>query len=147
VSPPSGPRLRHLALIVQDLAGAESIFAGRLGLRSSGRTALPAEGIRVSFISAGTAQVEIFEPLTPDSSLARFLAAHGPSIHHIALEVPDLGHAIARARNAGLRLIDPAPRSGAHGTRIAFVHPAGAHGVLVELVERSSEGFPPDPSK
>jgi methylmalonyl-CoA/ethylmalonyl-CoA epimerase len=126
-------RLRHLAIIVRDIGAVEKIY-GRIGLLSSGRTTVPAERITVSFVPVGTAQIEIFEPLAPETPLARFLAAHGPSIHHIALEVPDIGRAMARARNAGLRLIDPAPRSGAHGTRVAFIHPAEAHGVLVELV-------------
>jgi methylmalonyl-CoA/ethylmalonyl-CoA epimerase len=140
-------RLRHLAIIVRDIGTVEKIYAGRIGLLSSGRTTVPGERITVSFIPVGTAQIELFEPLAPESPLAKFLAAHGPSIHHIALEVPDLGRAMARARNAGFRLIDPAPRSGAHGTRVAFVHPAEAYGVLVELVERPSVGYLPDSSK
>lgn len=133
-------RLAHLAVIVRDLDAGEAVYSRCLGLPSSGREALLREGVRVSFIPAGTARVELLEPVDPRGALRKFLAARGPGVHHIALEVRDLASAMARARAAGLRLIDPAPRAGAHGTRVAFIHPAGAHGVLVELVERRAGG-------
>ncbi len=135
-----GARLAHLAVIVRDLDAGEAACSRCLGLPSSGREDLPGEGVRVSFIPVGTARVELLEPADPHGALGKFLAARGPGVHHLALEVQDLAAAMARARAAGLRLIDPAPRTGAHGTRVAFIHPACTHGVLVELVERGTGG-------
>ncbi len=133
---PAPVRLRHLALAVRNLDAAEPFYDRGLGLPPAGRAELPGEGIRVSFVPVGESQIELLEPLDPLGALGRFLAARGGGIHHLALEVPDLEAAMARARRAGLRLIDAAPRPGAHGTRIAFVHPGATHGVLVELVSK-----------
>ncbi len=145
VSP--GVRLRHLALIVRNLDAAESVCAGKLGLVPSGRTTLDGEGIRVSFVPVGQSQIELLEPLDLQSPLGRFLASRGEGIHHLALEVPDLPAGMARAREAGLRLIDASPRVGAHGTLIAFIHPAGTNGILVELVQRPPGHVVPDSMK
>jgi methylmalonyl-CoA/ethylmalonyl-CoA epimerase len=75
------------------------------------------------------------EPLDPGGALGRFLAARGEGIHHLAFAVPDITAALTRARAAGLRVVDEDPRPGAGGTRVAFLHPSGTHGVLIELVE------------
>ncbi len=131
-----GVRLRHLAVIVRSLDAAEPVFRDTLGLAPAGRAAIDTEGMRMSFVPVGGSQIELMEPVDPHSALGRFLITRGEGIHHIALEVADLRAAMERARKAGLRLIDTAPRVGAHGTRVAFIHPAGAHGVLIELVQR-----------
>ncbi len=129
-------RLRHLAVIVSSLDAAEPVFRDILGLAPAGRAAVDSEGMRVSFVPVGDSQIELLEPVDPRSALGRYLRTRGEGIHHIALEVAELRAAMERARKAGLRLIDTSPRVGAHGTRVAFIHPAGAHGVLIELVQR-----------
>jgi len=83
----------------------------------------------------GAAEVELVQPLSPGGPLGQFIDRRGEAIHHLALGVPDLEAAIARATAAGLRFAGQAPRTGAHGTRIAFVHPSSLQGLLLELVE------------
>jgi len=80
--------------------------------------------------------VELLEPSAPDSPIAKFLAKRGPGIHHICYEVEDLDAALTRCREAGYRLVDEVPRTGAHGRRIAFVHPKATGGILLELTSR-----------
>jgi len=135
VKRPPAVRLRHLAVVVPTLDAADRDYGPRLGLSPCGRETVPTEGTRVSFAPIGSSRIEFLEP-AGDGALTRFLARRGAGVHHVALEVPDLGAAMMRARAAGLRLIDPAPRPGAQGTRVAFVHPSTTHGLLVELVER-----------
>ena len=127
-------RLAHLGIAVQTLDGAENLY-NRLGLAVSERVAFPRESLRLGFISLGEVAIELLEPDDPQSSLARFLSTRGPGVHHLAFEVPDIEQALARARQAGMRQVGEGPRAGAHGTRVVFIHPASAHGVLVELVQ------------
>ena len=84
---------------------------------------------------AGSQRIELVEPAADDSPVSRFLARRGGGLHHLAYRVEDLERALEQLRVAGLRMIDDAPRPGAHGTRIAFVHPSATGGVLTELVE------------
>ena len=128
-------RFAHLGIAVLTLERAEQFYQ-RLGLAVAERTAFPPEGLRLGFISSGGVAIELLEPLGPHSSLARFLNTRGPGVHHLAFEVPDIERALARARGAGMDQIGDRPRAGAHGTVVAFIHPASARGVLVELVQR-----------
>ena len=128
-------RLAHLGIAVLTLESAEEFYQ-RLGLAVAERTAFPQEGLRLGFISSGGVAIELLEPLNPHSSLARFLNTRGPGVHHLAFEVPDIERALARARRAGMDQIGERPRAGAHDTVVAFIHPASACGVLVELVQR-----------
>ena len=106
--------------------------------RDTGLASVPlddADGAGIAGLSAGDALVELLEPHRPDSPIAKFLDQRGPGIHHLCFAVPDLDAALARCRTAGLRLIDETPRVGAEGKRIAFLHPSGTDGVLIELSE------------
>jgi methylmalonyl-CoA epimerase len=129
-----GVRLAHLGVIVHRVDAAAA-FYGRLGLPEQARETFPEENVRMVFVKAAGVQIELLEPLRPAGPLSRFLTGRGEGIHHLALEVPDIDRALARARAAGIRLIDGTPRRGAHGTRVAFLHPDALHGVLIELVE------------
>ena len=129
-----GARLAHLGVIVRRIDAATAFYR-RLGLPEGAPEPFPQENVRMAFVPLAGAQIELLEPLAPTGPLGRFLTERGEGIHHLALEVPDLERALARARAAGVRLIDAAPRRGAHGTRVAFLHPSGFHGVLIELVE------------
>lgn len=128
-------RLEHVALIVRRLDAAAQAFRRLLGRVPAGRDVLADEGVRVAFVDIGGARIELMEPLDSGGALGRFLAARGEGIHHLAFVVPDITAALARARAAGLRVVDADPRPGAGGTRVAFLHPSTTHGVLVELVE------------
>jgi methylmalonyl-CoA epimerase len=93
------------------------------------------QGVRVAMLEIGESRVELLEPTRPDSPIERFIAKRGEGLHHIAVQVDDIAEALARLKACGVRLIDDTPKRGAHDTRIAFVHPAATHGVLMELVE------------
>jgi len=125
-----------VAVVVRSLSAAAEIYGGQLRLLPTGRETLVAEGVSVLFLAAGQCTVELIEPLDPDGPLGRFLRTRGETVHHVAVEVRDIEGAMEQARSAGLRLIDSAPRRGAHGTRVAFIHPQSTGGLLVELVER-----------
>jgi methylmalonyl-CoA epimerase len=128
-------QLDHIGILVRHLTAAASLYQ-RLGLPEIGRETLAQENIRIAFVPVEEIRIELMEPLVATGSLDRFLASRGEGIHHLAFEVPDIEAALARARAAGARLIDESPRRGAHGARVAFIHPSSAHGVLIELVER-----------
>ena len=127
-------RLAHLAVIVSDLDTETAVPVSALGLAARRRTAVPAEDVAVAFLPVGRGDVELIQPLSEDGPLARFLRDRGEGIHHVAFRVPDLRAAIKRAETAGLRMAGPAPREGADGTQVAFIHPSSLNGLLVELV-------------
>jgi len=89
-------------------------------------------------LGIGESKIELLEPTSTDSPIARFLEKNGPGIHHIAYQVDDIEAAIAQMKVQGARMIDEQPRSGAHGTKIAFVHPKSSNGVLTELCQCGS---------
>lgn len=128
-------RIDHVGIAVRDLDAAVRLYEERLGLRSSGRERLPAEGIEIAMIPIGESRIELITPLGPDSRLHRFLERRGEAMHHIAYAADDVSAALERAREAGAELIDRSPRTGARGTRIAFVEPKSVCGVLTEFVE------------
>lgn len=127
--------LDHIGIAVADLGEALSFYRDALGLDVQAPEHVETQRVRAHFIPVGGAALELLEATAEDSPIAKFVARRGPGLHHITLRVDDLGAALAMLKAKGVRLIDEAPRPGAHGTRVAFVHPAGAHGVLVELIE------------
>jgi len=106
-----------------------------LGLSASAPEYVADQKVNVLVTYAGEQRIELVEPAAPDSPVTRFLEKTGGGLHHVAYRVDDVAAAIAALKAAGVRLIDEAPRPGAHGTRIAFVHPKSTGGVLSELVE------------
>jgi methylmalonyl-CoA/ethylmalonyl-CoA epimerase len=124
----------HVAVVVEDLDEAVRLWRDVLGLRPGGRETVESDGVEVQMMYAGDTRVELVHPLRPDSPAARHLARRGPGLHHLALAVEDCAEAAAAASAAGARMVDAAPRPGAHGTRVAFVHPSAAGGVLAEFV-------------
>ena len=127
--------LSHVAIAVRDAdAMARSLVEG-LGARLGDEELLDGGALRVVFVHLGPVTLELLEPKTPDHTVARFLDTRGPGLHHVSLEVTDLAAHLARAKAAGVKLIDETPRPGAHGTRVAFLHPKSLCGVLVELCE------------
>jgi methylmalonyl-CoA/ethylmalonyl-CoA epimerase len=127
--------LDHVAVAVPSIASALPLFELLLGVSGSGTVAVPEQGVNVVFLGTGATRLELIEPTRPDSGVARFVEKHGPGLHHVAIRVPDVAAALAALAERGLPLIDREPRPGAHGGRIAFLHPRAAGGVLIELVE------------
>ena len=125
----------HIAIAVHDLDEATAQWSGQLGLRVGGREIVADQGVEVQMLHAGSTRIELVRPLDESSPIAGFLAKRGGGLHHLALAVEDCGEAVQEVEDAGMRMIDRTPRGGAHGTRIAFVHPAATGGVLTELVE------------
>ena len=104
------------------------------GLVPSQRGPVPDQQVEVAFLPMGDTQLELISPTSPNTGVARFLERHGESLHHVAFAVQDIESELARLQAEGVALIDTTPREGAHG-RVAFVHPKGTGGVLVELIE------------
>jgi LAO/AO transport system kinase len=130
-----GPVLDHVGIAVADIAEAVAFYRDALGLPVDAPEDVASQRVRAHFIPAGGAALELLEATAPDSPIAKYLAKHGAGLHHITLRVDDIAAALARLKASGVRLIDELARPGAHGSLVAFVHPASAHGVLVELKE------------
>lgn len=128
------PALHHVAFVVADL---DIALEGQraFGFEQSERFTLEEQGVEVATLPAGSSWIELIRPLDPEGAIARFLAKRGEGFHHVAYAVPDIDKALQHLREAGIRLIDASPRTGAHGWRIAFVHPEACNGVLTELVQ------------
>ncbi|HEV8593930.1 MAG TPA: methylmalonyl-CoA epimerase [Thermoplasmata archaeon] len=129
-------KIDHIGIAVRSLADAAKVYEA-IGLRVSRQEEVPTEGVRVAFLPVGGSHVELLEPLASQGVIAKFLESRGEGIHHLALAVDDIEDAMARARKAGLAVIDERPRHGARGRKVAFVHPKSAHGVLLEFVENA----------
>lgn len=126
----------HLAIVVNDLQSALNFWRESLGLSQAGEIeTVAAEEVDVAFMTLGDAHIELIEPSTADSGIARFLAKRGPGIHHLCLEVPDLDAKLEDLSARGYQLINETPRERG-GRRYAFVHPRSSGGVLLELYER-----------
>lgn len=131
-----GPQgLHHIGIAVRSLAEALPHWTQGLGLRLESTAEVPTEQVRVAVLRAGSLRIELLEPLSPDSPIAKFLDKRGPGVHHLAFEVGDCQAQIAALAAAGAPLLDQAPRPGAHDCKVAFVHPKYLGGVLAELVE------------
>ena len=127
--------LDHVAIVVRDLDAAIRLYRDTLGLELTQVEEVPEQQVTTAIFGRGMGRVELICPTTADSGVARFLEKRGEGLHHICLEVEDLEAALGALRAAGAPLVDEAPRPGAGGARVAFVHPRGARGVLTELRE------------
>jgi methylmalonyl-CoA/ethylmalonyl-CoA epimerase len=125
--------LDHVGIAVRDLQKALTFFRDGLGLEVEAPETVPSQRVRVHFIPAGEASLELLEATAEDSPIAKYLVRRGPGLHHITLRVDDIAAALAQLKARGIRLIDQSPRPGAHGSLVAFIHPSSADGVLVEL--------------
>ncbi|HEX5003911.1 MAG TPA: methylmalonyl-CoA epimerase [Gemmatimonadales bacterium] len=128
-----GPRIAHIGIAVTSIDEALGFYRDVLGLAP--HPAEQADGARIVSLPFGDSEVELLEPEAPESPIGKFLARRGPGIHHVCYRVPDVEAALADARRAGYRLVDEAPRVGAGGCRIAFLHPKSTSGILIELTE------------
>jgi LAO/AO transport system kinase len=138
LTPPHVNSVDHVGIAVSDLGAALAFYRDALGLSVSEVEEVASQRVRVHFVALAGTALELLEATSPDSPIAKFTAKRGPGLHHITLRVDDIHAALARLKTAGIRLIDQAPRPGAHGSLVAFVHPAAAHGVLVELCQAAA---------
>lgn len=136
--PDPGARIAHVGIAVHSIEEALPFYRDVLGLVP--HPPEHADGARIVSLPFGESEVELLEPETDASPVARFLASRGPGIHHVCYRVPDLEAALEACRRAGYRLVDEAPRLGAGGCRIAFVHPKATAGILLELTDRGNAG-------
>ncbi len=130
-----GWRFHHLGIIVRDVTQAADVYA-TLGFGPSHAEDVPAQGVRVVLLPTATPgqYLELITPLA-EGALKRFLERRGEGVHHVAFAVDDIAAVLERLRADGVRLVDETPRAGAHGWTVAFLHPASAQGVLIELVQ------------
>jgi len=133
MQPPS--QIDHVGLAVHSLDEASRFYRDVLGLQREGTEDIPDQKVRVMFFQVGEVRVELLEPTSDDSPIARFLEKKGQGLHHIAYRVEDLPAALAALKSAGIKLIDEVPRSGADGMKIAFAHPDSTAGVLTEFCQ------------
>ena len=124
-----------MGIAVSDLDQSIELYRTVFGAELVDRKANEKEGLAAAFMRMGDSELELMAPLRDDSPVGKFLAKRGPGLHHVAYAVPDIAQALEAARASGLDLIDAEPRMGMHGSRIAFIHPKSAGGVLTELVE------------
>ncbi len=127
--------LDHVGIAVHSLEEAVSLYSPLVEADAEGRETVESQGVEVVFVGAGTGRMELLAPLRQDSAIARFLERRGPGLHHICYRVPDVEAALAEAVARGYRAIDERPRPGAHGARVAFLHPRTTGGVLIELLQ------------
>jgi methylmalonyl-CoA/ethylmalonyl-CoA epimerase len=128
-------RIDHIGIAVPDLETALTPYVEGLGIQVAHREEVATQKVRVAMMPVGETNIELLEPTSEDSPIAKFLEGRGPGIHHIAIAVDDIEAAMERMNAAGVRMIDTGPRPGAGGTKVAFAHPKAFGGVLVELVE------------
>jgi methylmalonyl-CoA epimerase len=124
----------HIGVAVKSVAAAKAIYE-KLGLKLSPEEIVEAERVRVVMVPLGESRIELLEPTSEDSVIAKFIARRGEGLHHVSLKVPDLASAVARLKKDGVRLVTEEIKVGAGGHRYVFVHPSSAGGVLLELVE------------
>ena len=131
-------RIDHIGIVVQDIPAALQVYQKALGLPLEEIVPVPDQEVDVAFLPIGESNIELVQPTTDDSGIAKYLAKRGEGIHHICIEVEDIEAALGQLKDHSVQMIDEVPRQGAHG-RVAFIHPKGAHGVLVELVEHEMQ--------
>lgn len=130
-------KLEHIGIATRGIEEAVGFWRDALGLDIIETEVVEDQKVRVAMLPIGESRVELLEPTSEDSPIAKFLEKRGPGIHHIAIRVEDIRATLAQLRESGARLIDEVPRNGAGGCLVAFIHPASTGGVLLELVEHT----------
>jgi methylmalonyl-CoA/ethylmalonyl-CoA epimerase len=129
----------HVGVAVLDLERAASAYGATLGMPVSHRETVEAQGVEAALLDIGDSHVELLQPLGPETVVGRFISKRGEGLHHVAYRVDDIDATLAELRKEGVELIDAEARVGILGSRVAFVHPRAAAGVLTELVEPRPE--------
>jgi methylmalonyl-CoA/ethylmalonyl-CoA epimerase len=136
--------INHIGIAVRSIDAQRDFYEGTLNARFEGSETVDSQRVRVAFYSLGApgheVRLELLEPTSPESPIAQFIEKRGEGLHHIAYTVDGIDARIAALKAGGVRMLDDAPRPGAHGARIAFVHPKASNGVLTELCEPARSG-------
>ena len=130
-------KISHIGIAVKSMEEALSVFRDGIGLEVISTDEVETQKVRVAFLPVGETRFELLEPTADDSPIAKYLENRGEGIHHIALKVTNIEESLAQLKEKGVRLVNKEPVPGAHGTRIAFLHPKGTRGVMLELVEEN----------
>jgi methylmalonyl-CoA/ethylmalonyl-CoA epimerase len=131
-------RIDHIGIAVKGIEQAGKFYTDILGLEVEGIEHVSDQKVNVAFVPVADSEVELVESTDPDGPVAKYLESRGEGVQHIAFRVEDIEEALKELKEKGVRLIDQAPRKGAGGAKIAFIHPKETNGVLVELCERGS---------
>ncbi|MDR0616878.1 MAG: methylmalonyl-CoA epimerase [Synergistaceae bacterium] len=126
----------HIGIAVASIDEALKFWEGSLGIKCTGTETVEDQKVKTAFLPIKESEIELLEATSPDSPIAKFIEKKGEGIHHVAIRVDDLEAALSELTEKGVRLIDQAPRLGAGGARIAFVHPKSTGGILLELSQR-----------
>jgi methylmalonyl-CoA/ethylmalonyl-CoA epimerase len=138
LSPYQVMKIDHLGIAVHSISDSLAFYRDALGLELSGTETVEDQGVHIAMLNVGESRIELLEPISEDTPVGRFIAKRGEGLHHISYEVENLASKLNELRLRGVRLLDGYPRRGAEGKLVAFLHPASANGVLVELVEKAS---------
>ena len=128
-------RIDHIGVAVEDLDAALALYERDYAMTLVHRETVSAQGVEAVLLDVGENHIELLAPTGPDTPVGKFLAKKGPGMHHVAYQVDDIESALAALKEAGMRLIDETPRTGIRDSRVAFLHPASAGGVLTEIVQ------------
>lgn len=128
-------KIEHIGIAVNSLETSNALFEKLLGVAPYKEEAVESEGVKTSFFLSGPNKIELLEATTPDSPIAKFLEKKGEGIHHIAFDVQDIAAEISRLQEEGFTVLNPVPKKGADNKLVAFLHPKGTNGVLVELCQ------------
>lgn len=129
-------KIDHIGIAVKSIEEASRLYEALLGLKITETEVVEEQKVKVAFLPTGDSEVELLESTDPEGPVAKFIAAKGEGIQHIAFRVENIEASLAALKEAGVRLIDEKPRIGAGGAKIAFLHPKETHGTLIELCER-----------
>jgi methylmalonyl-CoA/ethylmalonyl-CoA epimerase len=129
-------RVDHIGIAVENLEESLKFYVDTLGMKAGGVEEVAEQKVKVAFLPCGDSELELLQSTDPEGPIAKFIAAKGQGIQHVALRVDDIEATLADLKAKGVRLIDETPRYGAGGAKIAFLHPKATNGVLVEICQR-----------
>ncbi|HNZ67539.1 MAG: methylmalonyl-CoA epimerase [Planctomycetes bacterium] len=128
-------KINHIGIAVKSLDDTIPLYRDILGLKLEHIEEIEDQKVKVAMFSVGEVHIELLEPTSPDSNIAKYLEKKGPGIHHIAFQTDDIENNIQKIQDNNLQMIDKEPRCGANNTKIAFIHPKSTHSVLMELCQ------------
>jgi methylmalonyl-CoA/ethylmalonyl-CoA epimerase len=132
-------KINHLGIATKELSEALKFWENALGLENVHTETVEEQKVRVAMLPIGESRVELLEPTAEDSPISKFIEKRGGGIHHIAVEVENIEETLVKLKEKGMRLIDEKPKIGAEGCLVAFVHPSSTNGVLLELVQITTD--------
>lgn len=133
-------KIEHIGIAVKNLEASNALFEKLLGVRHYKVEEVASEGVKTSFFKSGPNKIELLEATNPDSAIAKYLEKKGEGIHHVAFAVEDIVSEIERLKDEGFIVLNETPKKGADNKLVAFLHPKGTNGVLVELCQEIKEG-------